>query len=415
MYTPINLDVYTMAFEGASSGMISANRINQNASSTNYDTISAVAGAWATQFDMSWGSSSSLTEGQALAINNLSLGFWSNRVAEPTPTNLLPATWQTYTNALVAIVQSNDNYLASQGIIPNGWRPGGCISFVFRPNGTASETVFTTEESLAAATQELDGAPYTILWDFSLVGGHYTLQTVGLLDLAANGTWTDGGLYYTLIFQNGTTLPYLPSVISGALSVVSVQASPINTGSIFGFQMAMTEGATFQSNNGPLISSVDGGYYTLLLQNESYLYNSNSLPCMVADGTSTVACFVEDGAGLFTINAVHATAGGTANVFNSSSDSYVDPSMYPILVATGYFVDYAGGAHTVVPPDNSRGGVIFEEPSGTLYWSNGVTWSTFDASTFSYTASNLANWSGVNPTSIQNALDRIAAKITPIP
>jgi hypothetical protein len=32
-----------------------------------------------------------------------------------------------------------------------------------------------------------------------------------------------------------------------------------------------------------------------------------------------------------------------------------------------------------------------------------------------YTATTVANWSGANPTSIQNALDRIAAKITPIP
>lgn len=32
-----------------------------------------------------------------------------------------------------------------------------------------------------------------------------------------------------------------------------------------------------------------------------------------------------------------------------------------------------------------------------------------------YTATTVANWSGTNPTSIQNALDRIAAKITPIP
>ena len=32
-----------------------------------------------------------------------------------------------------------------------------------------------------------------------------------------------------------------------------------------------------------------------------------------------------------------------------------------------------------------------------------------------YVPSNLANWSGVAPTSVANALDRIAAKITPIP
>jgi hypothetical protein len=32
-----------------------------------------------------------------------------------------------------------------------------------------------------------------------------------------------------------------------------------------------------------------------------------------------------------------------------------------------------------------------------------------------YTATTVANWSGANPTSIQNALDRIAAHITPIP
>ena len=38
-----------------------------------------------------------------------------------------------------------------------------------------------------------------------------------------------------------------------------------------------------------------------------------------------------------------------------------------------------------------------------------------DAGNMSYQPSNLANWSGVAPTSVANALDRIAAKIGPIP
>lgn len=38
-----------------------------------------------------------------------------------------------------------------------------------------------------------------------------------------------------------------------------------------------------------------------------------------------------------------------------------------------------------------------------------------DAIRMTYTPAVLANWSGVAPTSIANALDRIAAKITPIP
>jgi hypothetical protein len=38
-----------------------------------------------------------------------------------------------------------------------------------------------------------------------------------------------------------------------------------------------------------------------------------------------------------------------------------------------------------------------------------------DAGNIQYTAANVGNWSGTNPSSVANALDRIAAKIGPIP
>lgn len=46
----------------------------------------------------------------------------------------------------------------------------------------------------------------------------------------------------------------------------------------------------------------------------------------------------------------------------------------------------------------------------------GGTWTQASvASNEAYTATTVANWSGTNPSSVANALDRIAAKITPIP
>lgn len=72
------------------------------------------------------------------------------------------------------------------------------------------------------------------------------------------------------------------------------------------------------------------------------------------------------------------------------------------LTLTGAGVTFRGTAGAVPPAVGLVGGA----PAPTLLSS---------ANGMSYIATTVANWSGTNPTSVQNALDRIAAKDTPIP
>jgi hypothetical protein len=121
--------------------------------------------------------------------------------------------------------------------------------------------------------------------------------------------------------------------------------------------------------------------------------------------------------GLFTLNAA------TRNVVLVSSDdafgaafsttataphlvttTLVSSQVTPTLNLTGAGVSYQGTAGAIPPVVNRAGGA---PAPVALTSANGLA----------YTATTVANWSGVNPSSVQNALDRIAAAaaITPIP
>ncbi len=290
-------------------------------------------------------------------------------------------------------------------------------SIVFRPGyvGPALPNVFTTEAALAAATQALNGAAYTLFWDLSLIPGAYFFATVGQLDLAPNGTWTDGGNAYIIAFTKGTTIANLPVLVTGQLRIVSEQAQPIFTGSQYPFFMAFEGISNFQSNQGAFISVINGGFYVVTMRDESYMEGFAVDPAMLTcDATSTIEVYLQDGTGLYS-TAVVAAPGGTAIVFNYSPDTYIYPTLYPIVFADGLFIDYDGGATAAIPPARSHGGIIFEAPTGILYWSNASAWVPLDAGGFSYAPAVIANWSGTAPTSVANALDRIAAHVGPIP
>lgn len=72
------------------------------------------------------------------------------------------------------------------------------------------------------------------------------------------------------------------------------------------------------------------------------------------------------------------------------------------LTLTGAGVTFRGTAGAIPPAVTLAGGA-----SAPTLWSS--------ANGLAYTATTVGNWSGTNPTSIQNALDRIAAHTGPIP
>jgi hypothetical protein len=120
---------------------------------------------------------------------------------------------------------------------------------------------------------------------------------------------------------------------------------------------------------------------------------------------------------------------GGSNVFNattvsgtmeSSGDSFRNTYAFT-ATAPFVFVAVAVGSQANGALDLTGAGVTFRGTAGAIPPAVGLAGGApaptllSSANGMSYLATTVANWSGVNPTSVQNALDRIAAKDTPIP
>ncbi len=245
-YVPTNADVFSLAFNAASAGMAQANRVSQNSSSSVYDGISSVAGAFAQQFDVSWGSATALTEPQALAIQSEAYGFFSNRLRQPSASDLVLATWAPYIAAMIAIIVSNDNYLAGIGFVPPTWGGGGGGGGGGAPNTPANSIGF-----LLTSTNNTGGAlPAASSSDWEPSGGfsiltyaktHGSLFEVGNTDTNPqfNQTYNEAPdsaqIVYTqqpgspliLIapFTTGTIIETFTSAVSGATASFQLQAT----------------------------------------------------------------------------------------------------------------------------------------------------------------------------------------------
>jgi hypothetical protein len=246
---------------------------------------------------------------------------------------------------------------------------------VFRPNGVAGGNVYTTEASLAAATQALEG-PYTIFWDLSLNGSStYTFTTVGLLDLAPGGTWTDIGDFYLIVFANETTIPALPIYITQGLRVIVTQTTSVFKGDTDNVLLVDLQ-ANIQTSGAPFATMTSGGYLGVQMHDETYLFATGSNSIFVADTGSTVAAFVYDSAQIFSPNAV-SSSGGSAYVFGYSPANFIVQGQYPILSISGLFIDYFGTGPTTIRAI-SDGGLMFvaEATPNVLYFSsgNGTDW-----------------------------------------
>jgi hypothetical protein len=155
------------------------------------------------------------------------------------------------------------------------------------------------------------------------------------------------------------------------------------------------------------IFSGTGGYELFLFRNHFGGVTSTDAAVILSEGNTYD--------GLFTFN------GATRNVnLDSTGDAFgddfsttataphtvvallVDSAITDTLNLTGAGVTFGGTAGAIPPTVNLAGGA---PAPVALTSANGLA----------YTAAVVGDWSGTNPTSIKNALDRIAAKITPIP
>lgn len=127
MYTPNNVQVYTAAFSGCMSGMLSSRRLFNTVVSS-YDDIMSVANAWAQAVDGQWvGTPSQLDIDNIYGMSVAELiGRFPNPRAEPA--SILPATYNTQALAMMAAISSAQNKYAAEGITPPPLAGGGSIT-----------------------------------------------------------------------------------------------------------------------------------------------------------------------------------------------------------------------------------------------------------------------------------------------
>src|SRR5579872_5852297 len=114
VYVPQNLDVFIAAFAGALSGM-NADRWNTDSTAIDYAKLTAAAGAYAQEFDTTWGAVIP-DNFQLETIQEISEATWERRSGlTASSTN---ADYAQIVNALIAIINEGEAYLASIGIIP---------------------------------------------------------------------------------------------------------------------------------------------------------------------------------------------------------------------------------------------------------------------------------------------------------
>jgi len=290
------------------------------------------------------------------------------------------------------------------------------VVFVFRPLGTAGGNVYTTEENLSTAASAASG-PVTILFDFSQVSGSYTFAG-GAFNLGQAAIWTDGNInvngYTELIFSNTTSLQYPPIEIQGGLNVSIQQSEPVCTLSQF---------ATINLRDQAVISVAPAmGVFVDASASEFgvtiNLYDQASAGGMFYAGITNITAItinVYDRAELGRITG----SPGSAVINCYSFAASIDPSFY-LNVNAQFLTDTSGSATTTIPAAASAGGFILQ--NGTIYYASGnihvANWIPISGGGSAYVPGDTSKWNTPYPTTIQQAIDRIAAvvgAITPIP
>lgn len=241
-------------------------------------------------------------------------------------------------------------------------------SFVYRPGGVAGGSVFTTWPTLMAAVALAQG-PKLIEVDASLAPAHVPAGLWNLNDVGFTANMLD-----TLVLDNGAVF-----VATGTFSI------DVNV--------------TLESESAAAIVTVAPGTTVLLYaaNGASWVSDAGAAPFFhVPAGATLDATFYT---GAFAGDGVHhvfqVDAGGTLN-----SNSFGGGGMEPNAVAG------AGAWNLALGADGFNGQPQGIAPTITIFG---------EAAQCEYVPNNVAHWSGVAPTSVANALDRIAAKITPIP
>jgi hypothetical protein len=254
-------------------------------------------------------------------------------------------------------------------------------AFVYRPGGVADKNVYTTWPALYVALSAVQGDKLVQV-DDSIVSpavvpaGTYDLDGVTFDGISSFATDSGGA---ALTFDSGAVINAGTLNFTGKLQISYGGATPL-----------ITVGAGKQGN---------------------YYFHEG---CFVA--CTGAGAFIEAGAGaeaLVSVNEGGQFGDGTHAVFTSvGASSFCGVGMFDSSTLAANATAQSLGGDVAV-------GYV-DAATVTLPQGAGVTVTMLsEAENTEYTASVVANWSGTNPTSVANALDRIAAWIAahggPIP
>jgi hypothetical protein len=143
-YTPKNVYVYIQAFTGAVAGLLGQSTPLVSSPSGHYTPTMDIAGAWAQEVDIQY----NITFGAANPdlfefeeILNFSDDLFLTSDPQPSTTNVLPATYTKSAQALMAILQDGEAYLAGLGIVVPGFGGECCLTPVVLAAGLAAYQV----------------------------------------------------------------------------------------------------------------------------------------------------------------------------------------------------------------------------------------------------------------------------------
>ncbi len=127
-YTPDNLEAFIAVYSGALAGMGVSDRVPSNPNASHYSGLAAVAGAYAQEFDTLWGVQAT-TDLDIQLMTTVSEALWQSRSPVASGLFLVPATYATDCNALIAMLHASNTYFVAQGVSPDLPASGGAIVF----------------------------------------------------------------------------------------------------------------------------------------------------------------------------------------------------------------------------------------------------------------------------------------------
>jgi hypothetical protein len=425
MYTPINANVYLEAYAGCLAGLGAAGKYLSDPIGSSYSGETLMAAAYAQQFDTTWGATTP-TGLELATICETSEAVWEQRSPLEISFRFLPQAYASLVNGVIALCRQGNAQVMSDGIDPNAIGGGGGASLVantryvaatgsdatgtgglFSPFLTIQKALDTILTASSAQPWVVRVGPGAYPDAFNLkpwiaivgteqvgpgaggVGGRMATEisagtdTIGLDASFANSTVTASWCAF-LGFQNhqtasGGTATIIPQLMFSQCALPGGW-SFVNGDNTQAQAIAVFDDCSMPTPNG--LVDADGWGSLVLRQSSAFAADAIAQ----ANGTqATQLLLINSWVQAVLIESGSLTPGASLLSLNSVVDDLTAIGSTTLLQFDG--VGAPSGTHLIGAPPPQ--------------W-------------LSYSAVS-ADWSNVAPTSLANALDRIAAKVGPIP